>query len=114
MQSSSNSSSNSSSSCEKFKALENEIDAVKYCLKGGNSTDAPENICESTKIYEGGDKAVLLGILKALQEEKTSLIISKASVENKGALTSIGLSKYVNFIANDNKSFCFERRKMKN
>ena len=96
----------SSSSPDKFDALEKEtgalkqkIGALKYLLKGGNSTTASEDIRESVLIYEGSDKEYLRSMLNklqdkenellkqktALQEEKTALI-SHAAVESKGTL----------------------------
>ena len=53
-------------------------------MKGGNSSTASEEIRESLLVYEGGDKAILPGILKALYDEETALLISQADVESKG------------------------------
>ena len=106
----------SSSSPENIGALEKKIGALEHLLKGGNSTTAcSDEIRDTIRIYEGGDKSLLLGILNAiqeektaiqrndtalqeektaiqrkdtaLQEEKTALAISKASVESKGSLS---------------------------
>ena len=54
-------------------ALEKKIRALEHLLKGGNSTTASEDIREFVLVYEGGDKSLLLGILKALQEEKAAI-----------------------------------------
>ena len=92
----------SSSSPENIGALEKKIGALEHLLKGGNSTTAcSDELRDIIRMYEGGDKSLLLGILKALQEEKTAiqrkdtalqeektaLAISNASVEGKGSLS---------------------------
>ena len=78
------SSSSGSSTTDKIDALENEIVAIKYLLKGGNLTTAPSDIRESVQIYDGSSKDWLRSILENLQKEKSALM--KASVESQGTL----------------------------
>ena len=90
---------------EKFDTLENKIGALEHLLKGGNSTTASEDIRESVLIYEGGDKATLLGILKDLQREKSAIQEEKTALQReKSALQEKETALIISQAAVDSKS----------
>ena len=57
-------------------AVKREIAAIKHCLKGRNSSNAPEEIREEVLIYEGANKA-------SLRIESHSLTMLLGNLENK-------------------------------
>jgi len=85
----------SSSSPDKLDVLKMKVGAVEHLLKDGNSLTAPEDIREFVRIFEGGDKDWLRGILKDLQreivvEKEMVLAISQGAVESQAGMLRVG------------------------
>ena len=59
-------------------AVKRKIAAVEHCLKGRNSTNAPEEIREDVLIYEGADK-------ESLRIDNRSLVNLLGKLEERAA-----------------------------
>ena len=72
-------------------AVKRKIAAVEHCLKGRNSTNAPEEIREEVLIYEGADKEslrvdnrYLVSLLGKLVEDRAAARESQKAVKSEG------------------------------
>ena len=66
-------------------AVKRKISAIDHCLKGRNSSNAPEEIREEVLIYEGANKAFLFQFLGKLTDEITALLQNQQTVKSEGS-----------------------------
>ena len=65
-------------------AVKRKISAIDHCLKGRNSSNAPEEIREEVLIYEGANKAFLFQFLGNLENKFTALLQNQQTVKSEG------------------------------
>ena len=71
-----------------LKDVQQKIRAVEYCLDNFGNMTLPDNadkaFIQLIRRYDSADKALLLGLLKDLQGEKTKLLPSNTATVSKG------------------------------
>ena len=73
---------------DRLQEVQQELRAVEYCLYNFGSMTLPDDadkaFIQLIRRYDSADEAMLLGLLKDLQGEKTKLLPNNAATVSKG------------------------------